>query len=97
MVEFLYVAPESRNPGYSVDCLLQVTDEARRRAAASVISFIDPSNKGALFVNHLAGFRAHSVRRSKRRFFRITYSFEKWPVGTPQSLIDVASAKAKIP
>jgi GNAT superfamily N-acetyltransferase len=96
MVEFLYVAPESRNAGFAVNCLLQVTDEARRRGAASVISFIRPTNKGALFVNHLAGFRAQSVRRSKRRFFRRTYSFEPWPPGTSQSLVDLASARAKI-
>lgn len=96
IVEFLYVAPKSRNPGFAVNCLLQVTDEARRRGAASVISFISPTNKGALFVNHLAGFRAQSVRRSKRRFFRRTYSFENWPAGTSQNLIDLASARAKI-
>jgi hypothetical protein len=96
MVEFLYVAPESRSPGFVVNCLLRVADEARRQGAASVISFIRPTNKGALFVNHLAGFKARSVRRSKRRFFRRTYSFEPWPTGASQSLADVASARVTI-
>ena len=96
IVEFLYVAPEARNPGFAVNCLLQVAEEARRRAATSVISFIEPTNKGALFVNHLAGFRAQSVRRTKRRLLRRTYSFEDWPADTPRSLSDLARAQAKI-
>jgi GNAT superfamily N-acetyltransferase len=96
MVEFLYVAPEARSPGLAVNCLLQVADEARRQGASSVISFIRPTNKGALFVNHLAGYKARSVRRSKRRFFRRTYSFEPWPAGASQSLADVAGGRVAI-
>ena len=96
IVEFLYVAPEVRSPGLAVDGIVQVTGEARRRGADSVISFIDPTNKGALFVNHLAGFRAGSVRRSRRRFFRKTYAFEPWPADTSQRLIDLASGRARI-
>jgi GNAT superfamily N-acetyltransferase len=96
LVEFLYVAPESRNPGVAVNCLIQVADEARRVGAASVMSFIDPSNKGALFVNHLAGFQAHSVRRRKRRLFRSTYTFEEWPADASRALSDLASGKATI-
>jgi GNAT superfamily N-acetyltransferase len=96
MVEFLYVAPASRNLGLAVNGLLQVADEARRLGASSVLSFISPTNKGALFVNHLAGFRAVSVRRSKRRFSRRSFSFEPWPTDTSQSLSDVASGRAKI-
>jgi hypothetical protein len=96
MVEFLYVAPGSRNPGFIVDGLVQVADEARRRKAASVISFIDPTNTGALFVNHLAGFQAHSVRRSRKRFLRRTYSFEAWPTDVSRKLTDVARAGAGI-
>lgn len=96
IVEFLYVAPESRNPGFVVECLLQVTDEARACGASSVISFIDPTNKGALFVNHLAGFTAKAVRRSRNRFFRRSYSFEDWPPETSRSLVDVASGRVTI-
>ena len=96
MVEFLYVAPGSRNPGFIVDGLLQVIDEARSRAAASVISFIDPTNRGALFVNHLAGFRAHSVRRTRRRFLRRTYFFQDWPADTSRSLTDLARGQTEI-
>ena len=96
MVEFLYIAPASRNPGFAVSCLQQVTDEARRLGATSVVSCIDPGNAGALFVNHLAGFRARSVRRNRVRLFRRTYSFEDWPADTSRSLIDVASGKVRI-
>ena len=73
----------------------QVTDDAHRRGAASVISFIDPTNKGALFVNHLAGFQAHAVRRTKLRLLRRTYSFEDWPADTSRSLLDVASGRVR--
>jgi GNAT superfamily N-acetyltransferase len=96
MVEFLYVDPEARSPGLAVDCIVQVTEEASRRGAMSVISYIDPQNKGALFVNHLAGFRAHAVRRTRWRLLRKSYSFEPWPAGTSQRLIDFASGKARI-
>ena len=96
MVEFLYVAPAARQPGVAVNGLLQVADEAQRQGANSVVSFIDPANKGALFVNHLAGFRAQSVRRSKKRFFRSSYSFEDWPAGTSRALSDIASEKVTI-
>lgn len=96
MVEFLYVAPEVRNPGFIVKSLLRVTDEARRKGATSVISFIDPSNTGALFVNHLAGFQADLVRRNRSRLLRRTYSFEDWPSGMSRSLSDIASGRVSI-
>jgi hypothetical protein len=97
MVEFLYVPPASRNPGLIVNCLLQVADEARRDGAATVISFIDATNKGALFVNHLAGFRARSMRRTRRRWFRRSYRFEPWPDDRSRSLSDLASGSATLP
>jgi hypothetical protein len=94
MVEFLYVTPDERTPGFVVSCLVQVAEEARQRGAMSVISFIDPGNKGALFVNHLAGFQAHAVRRQKRRLLRRSYSFEDWPAGTSRALVDLARTGA---
>jgi GNAT superfamily N-acetyltransferase len=96
LVEFLYISPEARNPGFAINSLVQVTEEARRRGATSVISFIDPDNKGALFMNHLAGFSAQSVRRRKKRLFRSTFTFEDWPAGVSQALNDVASGKVTI-
>jgi hypothetical protein len=96
MVEFLYVLPASRNPGLIVNCLLQVADEARKDGAVSVISFIDATNKGALFVNHLAGFHARSTRRTTRRWFRKSYRFEPWPEGLSRSLSDLASGNTTL-
>ena len=96
LLEHLYVAPEARSPGFVVECISQVADEARRRGASTAISLIEPSNKGALFVNHLAGFRAHGVRRCKRRLSRRTYEFEPWPAGSPTSLMDLASGRTEI-
>ena len=96
ITEFLYVARESRTPGFAVNCLLQVADEARLQGGRSVISFINPSNQGALFVNHLAGYRAESIRRSKRRFFRTKYIFEDWPANISTSLAELASGRVKI-
>jgi GNAT superfamily N-acetyltransferase len=79
LVEFLYVAPEARRSGLPARGMIQVIDEARRRGAKSVISFIRPNDKGAIYVCQSAGFRAYSVRRSKFRFFRQTITFEPRP------------------
>ena len=96
LVEFLYVSHGSRSPGPAVDGIRQVADEARQRGADSVISFIDQDNRGALFVNHLAGFTADGIRWSRRRFFRKSYVFEPWPDDVSKSLLDIASRRAAI-
>ena len=96
LVEFLYVPPGSRSPGTAVDGIRQVAEDARRRGATSVISFIDQGNRGALFVNHLAGFQAAGIRWSRRRCFRKTYLFEPWPDGVSTSLLDIASGRATL-
>lgn len=96
LVEFLYVAPDARSPGLAVNCLLNVAAAGQRMGATSVVSYIDPTNKGALFVNHLAGFEASGVRRGKRRLLRTSYSFEAWPAGASTSLSDVAGGKVTV-
>ncbi|MFV2064144.1 MAG: N-acetyltransferase family protein [Chloroflexota bacterium] len=79
MVEFLDVAPEARRSGLLVRGMNMVTDEARRRGAKSVISFIRPDNKGAIFVCQSSGFRVYSVRHSRYRFFRQAITIEPRP------------------
>lgn len=96
LVEYLYVVPAARHPGLAVSCVAQVAEEARQRGAASVISFIDPGNKGAIFVSQMTGFRAYCVRRTRSRFFRKTYVFEPWPAGLSATLVDLVNGRVKI-
>jgi GNAT superfamily N-acetyltransferase len=96
MVEYLYVVPEARHPGLAVSCVAQVAEEAGRAGAASVISFIDPTNRGAIFVSQMTGFRAFSVRRTRSRLLRKSYTFEPWPPDVSTSLVDLVSGRAVI-
>lgn len=96
MVEFLYVTPEARNPGVAISCVAQVLDVARKRGVSSVIAYVGPSNKGAVFVSQSTGFRAYAIRRSKTRLLRKTYTFEPWPSEVSNRLLDVVTGRAKI-
>ena len=82
MLEYLYVAPDARLLPFVTSTLKQVADEARRRGAASVLTYIPDGNKGALFSFRLAGFGPFSTRRSAYRLFRRTVSYEPHPQGT---------------
>ncbi|MFV2064778.1 MAG: hypothetical protein ACC726_14895 [Chloroflexota bacterium] len=89
LVEFLYVAPRARRFWFATECLILVTEEARRRGARSVITITGTDNRGASMVLRFAGFRAESVRRSKYRFFRRTITHGPRGTGISDGPTDV--------
>lgn len=96
LVEHLYVSPRARNLHVAYDCVTQVYEEARRRQAATVITFVSPSNTAAMYLSHITGFRAYVVRRRRMRFLRKTYAFEPWPSHMSVSLLDLATGSATV-
>jgi hypothetical protein len=78
LVEYLYVPPDARSLPFITTCLVQVAAEARRRGAASVVTYAQVGNKGALFSFQLAGFRPFAMRRSSYRLFRLSVSYEPY-------------------
>ena len=81
MVDYLYVAPDARSLPFLTSCLLQVSVEARRRGATSVITYTPIGNKAALMSSRLVGYHPFALRRCTYRLFRRNVSYEPYTEG----------------
>jgi ribosomal protein S18 acetylase RimI-like enzyme len=88
-VEFLYVSPDARTMPFLTACMREVVLEARRHGVDSVFNYVRPQNASVLLACQAIGFRIDSVRRTRRRLFRTTYSYERRPTTMPEAPMEL--------